>query len=336
MTGPFLKDTIGLVLFGLLVSVAVAQADCIGCFDVIKVRAELTDGSSRVAYLVHYQSSSPLFKDSDSSLVVTLTNYDTSQYYGGKVPLLNAIYQFEGITTATMLNDIDSVEVRNLIRLVYLEDMKFGAWGELNVYPPRVIELLRRTPSARYDHQEFTDIYLSYDPEVTEQDLAILVEYRKWEEGRGAALRENLRFLGQQTEPALSDYDLDCSLSSKLNVLYERLFKLRSVQKSGPVGDYLETIGSRIEVRIKLLTALRTRFDWNWYDNLPKSVSSINSVLKSSGCDTTNTLEYLRNGNVDSLLCRIADCSELWLDNENDYIELLQHADIIEVNNGID
>lgn len=336
-----MKWPISRLLVCVLLVVAAASrshADCPHCFEVVQVRAEFTDGKVRVGYFEDHTSVTPTFIDVDGATVIDLSRYTEVMNGRDKIALIDSIFQFDSITTATTSAHIDSVSLSELKRLVHLGPVGFGAAGSINVYDTSVIRMLRGNAFARFDFEAALAecIYLSYDSAVTHSELASLPVFVNEIYSLDARLSGQMQYMeqfliGSGARHLVGELVSDiCWIDYQVGI-YDSL--------SGPsaVGKYYSMVAHNLRGRAEFLQAIQ---HFVASEDSTELKRQIKHVFNSAECPTPEfDLSRPREFNHDQfaiLFRAFGECYRLSRILGEDYNDPLEKAGVILIENWYD
>lgn len=174
-----MKSGILLISLALLIFVSSALADCPHCFQMVQVKVQLKDGSSRSGYYELHESRTPLFRDSNDVTEIKLPL--DSAAAEGRFILFDSLYQFKNITCAVLDSDGDSLDWPVLEKIQILDTLPCRGAGQVNRYSKERIEKLAK-PYLSLASAQTADLamatYVNYNPEIPESTLQSLASFQ--------------------------------------------------------------------------------------------------------------------------------------------------------------
>lgn len=173
-----------------------AKADCIACWSLVKVNITLTNGDS-VTGFVKWNDTWLVYTPNEIEWIdkfpESLIYYYNNNSYSSELTVIKRLYNVKidslielKITSPEDLLKFDISEIRTIEKIPNNTESYSGA-GDLPTFSKDNIEKLQTEPFAQVRFEaSLSDVYmLSYNPEITEEQLAVYNEsnyYSKIEE----------------------------------------------------------------------------------------------------------------------------------------------------------
>jgi hypothetical protein len=287
-----------------------ALADCPHCYEMVKVRVEFRDSTTREVFYEWHQDLSATFIDpNDSAKVIRRTGNTMSEGPLDLVALIEHVYNFEGITFATTPELIDSVPAIDIDRIVLLAKTGLKAAGTINVFDRSLIDKLSQPPVGTFGIDGGSldwVVFVNYNADISDSALARLATLKingYWDisdaqldlfgslMGRRAQTPEDWQhaaiWVGKRTSDTLLKYaaeiaslrempDLD-SMLQPLATHTDRLLKCAAMFTefaSSRDAARLREAAAEVVVDTSILDQIR------WDESLPDRVADLNTIAR--------------------------------------------------------
>ena len=284
-------------------------ADCPHCYEMVRVRVEFRDSTTREVYYEFHEDLTATFIDTDSAEVIRRTGNTMSEGPLDLIALVDHVYRFEGITFATAPELVDSVAAIDIDRIVLLQKTGLKAAGTINVFDRSLIEKLNQTPVGTFGidggNLDWV-VFVNYNSEISDSALTRLATlklpgYRQisdaqldlfgslmgrraqtWEDWQHAAI-----WVGKKSTDTLQGYAVEIASLQELPVLDSLLQPLAVhidllLRCAAMFTEFARTQDA-VQLRQALgdMVADTTILEQiQWDESLPKRVTELNTIAR--------------------------------------------------------